>query len=101
LAYGPAVKNGLPDRTTMDSYVRPLRESAGVRRDVRRFLRAVDSRYTMDAAETLESFGKPVLLAWAGDDLLFPLEHPPLLAAPPARRAPARRPPAERSRSRR
>jgi pimeloyl-ACP methyl ester carboxylesterase len=81
LGYGPGLKKGLPDRATMDSYVRPLVESAGVRRDLRRFLRAVDARYTLDAAERLESFDKPVLLAWAADDLLFPLEHARLLAA--------------------
>jgi pimeloyl-ACP methyl ester carboxylesterase len=76
MAYGWAIKSGLPDRATMDSYLRPGRDSAGVRRDLRRFLRAVDKRYTLEVAERLRSFEKPVLLAWAADDKLFPLEYP-------------------------
>jgi pimeloyl-ACP methyl ester carboxylesterase len=75
-AYGFAIKSGLPDRATMESYLRPGRESAGVRRDLRKFLRAVDKRYTLEAARTLRGFDKPVLLAWAGDDKLFPLDYP-------------------------
>ena len=76
MAYGWSIKSGLPDRATMDSYLRPLRTSAGVRRDLRKFLRAVDPRFTLDAAERLRSFDKPVLLAWAAEDKLFPLEYP-------------------------
>jgi pimeloyl-ACP methyl ester carboxylesterase len=81
MAYGHAIKNGLPDRATMESYLRPARESAGARRDLRKFLRAVDPKYTIDAARRLEEFHKPVLLAWGADDKLFPLEYPRRLAA--------------------
>jgi pimeloyl-ACP methyl ester carboxylesterase len=80
-AYGYAIKSGLPDRATMESYLRPGRESAGVRRDLRKFLRAVDKRYTLEAAAKLRGFDKPVLLAWAADDKLFPLDYPRRFAA--------------------
>jgi len=32
--------------------------------------------YTLEAAEKLKSFAKPVLLVWGNDDKLFPLEYP-------------------------
>ena len=75
-AFGYAIKNGLPDRATMESYLRPGRTSRGVRRDLRKFLRAVDPRYTIDAVVKLTQFDKPVLVAWAADDRLFPLDYP-------------------------
>ena len=57
----------------MDSYLRPARRDAGIRRDLRRFLRAVHRRHTLAAAESFGSFDRPVLLAWAEDDRLFPM----------------------------
>ena len=74
--YGLSVKHGLPERTIMDSYVWGGLNSAGVRRDTRKFLRAVDPRYTLDAAERMKAFEKPVLLIWGADDRLFPLDYP-------------------------
>jgi pimeloyl-ACP methyl ester carboxylesterase len=65
----------------MDSYLQPVRRSAGVRRDVRRFLRAVHRRYTLAAADSLGAFDRPVLLAWGEDDRLFPLSLAERLAA--------------------
>jgi pimeloyl-ACP methyl ester carboxylesterase len=57
----------------VDSYFAPLRASRAVRADLRRFVRAVDNRYTLDAAEQHPRFAKPVLLAWASEDRFFPL----------------------------
>lgn len=76
MAYGWSIKSGLPERAIMDSYLRPGRESKAARRDLRKFLLAVDKRYTIEAAEKLKAFGKPILLAWAEQDKLFPLEYP-------------------------
>jgi pimeloyl-ACP methyl ester carboxylesterase len=61
--------------TVMRSYTGPVRTNAGVRRDLMRLLRAVDTRYTHEAAESLWGFDKPALVVWAADDKLFPLEH--------------------------
>jgi pimeloyl-ACP methyl ester carboxylesterase len=79
--YGLSVKHGLPERAIMQSYVRAGIESAGIRRDLRKFLRAVDSRYTLDAAERMKSFEKPVLVVWGAEDRLFPLDYPRRFAA--------------------
>jgi pimeloyl-ACP methyl ester carboxylesterase len=74
--FGLALKNGMPERVIMDSYVRPARESSEIRRDVRKFLAAVDPRYTLESAEKLKRFEKPVLVVWGADDRLFPLDYP-------------------------
>lgn len=76
MGFGWSIKSGLPEREVIDAYLGSSRASAGVRRDLRKFLRAVDKRYTLDAAERLKSFPKPVLLAWAAEDKLFPLDYP-------------------------
>lgn len=59
----------------MRSFTEPVRTDAGVRRDLARLLRAVDTRYTYEAAEALRGFDKPALVLWAADDRLFPLDH--------------------------
>ena len=46
-----------------------------------RLLRAVDTRYTFEAANALRRFDKPALVAWAAGDKLFPIEHGRQLAA--------------------
>ncbi len=63
------------DEAIMRSYTTPVRTNAGVRRDLARLLRAVDTRYTYEAAESLRGFDKPALVLWAEDDKLFPREH--------------------------
>ena len=74
LAYGWVLKRH-PDKATMESWLVPGRRSAGVRRDLAKVFATVDARYTLEAAEKLRGFDKPVLLAWGGDDKLFPLEY--------------------------
>ena len=59
----------------------PVRTSRGVRRDVGKIFRAIDSSYTVEAAEKLKSFDKPVLLAWAAEDKLFPVAYARRLAS--------------------
>lgn len=73
-AYGWTTRRPMPE-TVMRSYTEPVRTNAGVRRDLMRLLRAVDTRYTHEAAESLRGFDKPALVVWAADDKLFPLEH--------------------------
>ena len=59
----------------MRSYTTPIRTRAGVRRDLQRLLRAVDTRYTFEAAESLRGFDKPALVLWADGDKIFPRDH--------------------------
>jgi len=73
-AYGWVTSQPLEERV-MRSYTDPIRQNAGVRRDLRRLLLAVDTRYTFEAAESLRSFDKPALVLWADGDKIFPREH--------------------------
>lgn len=64
----------------MRSYTQPIRTQAGVRRDLASLLRAVDTRYTFEAAESLRRFDKPALVLWADGDKIFPRAHGKRLA---------------------
>jgi pimeloyl-ACP methyl ester carboxylesterase len=76
LGYGWSLKQGMPEREVMDSYTRGALRSGKIRRDTRKFLRAVDPQYTLETAEKLKAFQKPVLALWGDDDKLFPLDYP-------------------------
>ena len=80
IAFGWVTKR-LPEQSVVDSYLEPGRSSGGVRRDLAKVFGSVDARYTIEAAEKLKSFGKPVLLAWASEDKLFPVEYARRLAS--------------------
>jgi pimeloyl-ACP methyl ester carboxylesterase len=73
-AYGWVTSRPI-DAGIMRSYTTPMRTIPGVRRDMRRMLLAVDTRYTFEAAERLRSFDKPALVLWADGDRIFPREH--------------------------
>ena len=73
-AYGWTTRSAI-DTAIMRSYTDPVRTIPGVRRDLARLLRAVDTRYTYQAAEALRGFDKPALVVWAQEDRLFPVEH--------------------------
>ncbi len=53
-------------------FLEPSRDPA-VRDDLRRFLLGVHRRHTLAAVDGLRRFDKPVLLAWAIEDRLFPI----------------------------
>jgi pimeloyl-ACP methyl ester carboxylesterase len=64
----------------MRSYTDPVRKIPGVRRDLARLLRAVDTSYTFAAAAALTGFDKPALVLWADCDKIFPRHHGRTLA---------------------
>jgi pimeloyl-ACP methyl ester carboxylesterase len=70
ISYG-WVMRAHPERAVEDGYTRPLLD-ARIRRDAKRMLKGISPDHTLRAAEALRGFDKPVLLAWAGDDRLFP-----------------------------
>lgn len=72
MAFGWVAKRTLP-REVVTSYLAPSRHNRAIRRDLGRFLRSVNKRHTLAAAEKLPAFDKPVLLAWATEDKLFPM----------------------------
>lgn len=80
IAYG-ALTNEMPEGEVMNSYVRPVIESAGVRHDLRKFLKDLSPQYTMDASRKLKNFDRPVLLAWDDEDRFFKFELAERLAA--------------------
>jgi pimeloyl-ACP methyl ester carboxylesterase len=80
LAYGRLTKRRLPDEV-LAGWVRPFFADAGVRRDARRFLAALDPDLLLDNTVRLMEFDKPVLIAWAREDPFFPVEHAHRLAA--------------------
>jgi pimeloyl-ACP methyl ester carboxylesterase len=59
----------------MRSYPEPIQTNEGVRNDLASLLRAVDTRYTFEAAERLDRFEGPALVLWAENDKIFPREH--------------------------
>jgi pimeloyl-ACP methyl ester carboxylesterase len=79
MAFGWLTKRPVPNDVTA-AWLRPAQTDKGVRRDVARLLRGIDKRYTLEAAEKLRGFDRPVLIAWATEDRVFPLEHARKLA---------------------
>ncbi len=61
------------DPEFVSSYTHASSTDARIRRDLRSFVTKVHRRYTLEAAGKLGGFTKPVLLAWASEDKLFPL----------------------------
>jgi pimeloyl-ACP methyl ester carboxylesterase len=80
MAFGWLSRHPVPPEIS-DGWLRPFLTDRAIRRDTVRFLRAIDSRDTLDAATRLASFSRPVLLAWATQDRVFPFEHAQRLAS--------------------
>jgi pimeloyl-ACP methyl ester carboxylesterase len=71
VAFGWLTKRGFPDELT-DEWVGTFLDNKDVRRDAVRFLRAIDSADTLDAAARLRAFDRPALIAWAEEEKVFP-----------------------------
>ncbi|MFF2555218.1 alpha/beta fold hydrolase [Nocardia sp. NPDC058058] len=71
LAFGWATKRPMAAEVEK-GYVRPLLDR-DIRRDVAKALRDVRPSYTLEAAEKLRGFHKPVLLLWGEYDRFFPV----------------------------
>jgi pimeloyl-ACP methyl ester carboxylesterase len=80
LAFGWLAKKGL-DAKAGDSYVLPILTENGAGADFARFIRTVDPRYTLDAADKLRTYDRPVLIAWSREDRFFPPSDGEKLAA--------------------
>ncbi|MEA2349720.1 MAG: hypothetical protein QOG86_661 [Thermoleophilaceae bacterium] len=70
-----------PPADVLEGWTQPLATSAGVRRDAAKVLRGVNKRHTLAAAERLGAFDRPVLIAWAAADRVFPLADAQKLAS--------------------
>lgn len=79
-AYGWLTHGELP-HDLIDQWIAAYLADAGVRRDVRRFTASLgDGEFLPRIATELADFDRPALLAWAGDDKFFPVEHAHRLA---------------------
>ncbi len=74
MAFGWMSKRPVPDEV-MDDWLEPALTQRGIRRDLLKYLRAVDKRDTLEAAERLRSFERPALVVWAKEDRVMPPEH--------------------------
>jgi pimeloyl-ACP methyl ester carboxylesterase len=72
IAFGWVTKRRVPPRI-VESYLVPSRRDPAIRADLTRFLRSVHRKHTLAAAERFATFPKPVLVAWATEDRVFPL----------------------------
>jgi pimeloyl-ACP methyl ester carboxylesterase len=80
LAFGWLARRPI-DRQAEDSYLLPAILDAEARRDARKFIRAVDTTITNAAADRLQGFDRPALIAWSADDRAFPISDAHGLAA--------------------
>jgi pimeloyl-ACP methyl ester carboxylesterase len=80
VAFGWAAKRPI-DPAIQDGYLRPFFTDAGVRRDCLTFLQDMSPRHTLEAAAHLGKFDRPVLVAWAEEDRLFPVAYARRLAS--------------------
>jgi len=82
LTFGWMSKRPVPDEQ-MDRWLEPASSQALIRRDLRKY--AGDTRAgrrgLREANETLATFSKPVLVAWAAEDRVMPIECGHRLAA--------------------
>lgn len=74
LAYGTLAKRPIPAETTR-GWMHPFIAERSIRRDIGKFLCAIDNRDTMRAAERLRGFTKPVLLLWPRRAPFFPFRY--------------------------
>lgn len=79
LAYGQLMRRR--DEELAEGWVRAALADRAARRDAMKVLRGISKRQTLEAAERLRSFGRPVLLAWAPEDRFFKLRYAERLAA--------------------
>jgi pimeloyl-ACP methyl ester carboxylesterase len=56
-------------------WVRPIFADDRIVDELKRFTVAIDPSLTIEAAQRLKDFGRPIVLAWGTDDKLFPPAH--------------------------
>ena len=69
------------DPGLVEAWLTPSRRDAAVMRDGGKLTAGMDKRQTIEAAEALKGFERPVLFAWGTADRFFKLDHAERLAA--------------------
>jgi pimeloyl-ACP methyl ester carboxylesterase len=78
-AFGWLIKRDFDGAPTRE-WVEPFLSNRAIRRDTVKVLRGIDPRYTLEAAEKLRDFDRPVMLAWAVEDRFFKISFAERLA---------------------
>lgn len=78
-AFGWLAKKGIPHEVT-DAYLAPGLRDRRIRRDIRAILKGISKRHTLEAAQRFGEFDRPVLIAWATEDKVFPFRYGERLA---------------------
>lgn len=79
-AYGGLAKGGVPD-SVYDVWFGPATENPAIRRDLVKFCTGAPPRKVLlEWADRLSVFTRPVLILWAREDRMMPLEHAERLA---------------------
>jgi pimeloyl-ACP methyl ester carboxylesterase len=78
-AFKPFARTSIPPQL-IASWMRPSTHDAAVRRDLQKFTRDMNKRYTLEAAQKLRGSELPILLAWAPGDRFFPMRYAERLA---------------------
>jgi len=74
MTFGALTNKPIPS-PVLEEYLWPVIHKAAIRRDVRKILSGISSKYTLEAAAKFEEFTAPVLLAWGKDDPIFTTEY--------------------------
>lgn len=77
---GRIAKHGVAPAVT-DRWLAPALAHRAIRRDVAAFLRGIDARDTVAAAQRLPAFDRPTLILWPREERSFPFAHAERLAA--------------------
>ena len=78
-AFAPFAKTKIPPEL-IDSWMEPSQSDPGVKRDTAKVTAGMNKRHTLEAAEKLAVFDRPVLFAWAPEDRVFPIKYAQRLA---------------------
>ncbi|MGH2982316.1 MAG: alpha/beta fold hydrolase [Solirubrobacterales bacterium] len=78
-AFAPFAKSKIPP-DLIDSWMQPSQSDRAVARDTAKVTAGMHKRHTLEAAEKLARFDRPVLFAWAPGDRVFPLKYAQRLA---------------------
>lgn len=70
MTFGSLTMKPIPS-PVLDEYLWPVIHNAAIRRDTRKILLGISSKYTLEAAYRFGRFTAPVLLAWGKEDSIF------------------------------
>ena len=74
VTFGWMAKRPIPAEL-IDAWLRPLQTQRGIRRDLSKYVHALDKADMLTAAEHLRSFDHPALVIWACEDRVMPPSH--------------------------